>query len=59
MLLPQKLLSDQTALVCETGDSWFHGQEMKLPQGCDFHFQMQYGVCGVDVSFDTSLRALG
>ena len=26
--------------------SWFIGQEMKLPEGAAYHFQMQYGSIG-------------
>jgi TPP-dependent 2-oxoacid decarboxylase len=32
-----------------TGDSWFHGQNMKLPHGCGYEFQMQYGSIGWSV----------
>lgn len=42
----QSLLSDSTALILETGDSWFQGQRMRLPQGCNYEFQMQYGSIG-------------
>jgi len=43
------LLTAQTALVVETGDSWFNGQKMKLPRGCGYEFQMQYGSIGWSV----------
>ena len=42
----QALLSPGTQLIVETGDSWFNGQELKLPDGADFHIQMQYGSIG-------------
>jgi TPP-dependent 2-oxoacid decarboxylase len=42
----QSLLSDSTSLILETGDSWFQGQRMRLPQGCNYEFQMQYGSIG-------------
>jgi pyruvate decarboxylase len=43
------LLTEQTALLVETGDSWFNGQKMKLPGGCGYEFQMQYGSIGWSV----------
>jgi len=45
----QALLSDRTSLLVETGDSWFNGQKMKLPRGCGYEFQMQYGSIGWSV----------
>lgn len=33
----------------KTGDSWFQGQSMKLPHGCGYEFQMQYGSIGWSV----------
>lgn len=45
----QALLSPKTALIVETGDSWFQGQTMKLPPGCGYEFQMQYGSIGWSV----------
>lgn len=45
----QGLLSAQTALIVETGDSWFQGQTLKLPHGCSYEFQMQYGSIGWSV----------
>lgn len=30
----QKILSGETAVIAETGDSWFNCQKLKLPQGC-------------------------
>lgn len=32
--------------VLVSGDSWFQGQRMKLPNGCNYEFQMQYGSIG-------------
>ncbi|KAK4414601.1 Pyruvate decarboxylase 1 [Sesamum alatum] len=45
----QKMLSAETAIVAETGDSWFNCQKLKLPQGCRYEFQMQYGSIGWSV----------
>lgn len=45
----QEYLSTDTSLVVETGDSWFIGQFLKLPEGCRYHVQMQYGSIGWSV----------
>mmetsp|Transcript_11915 Transcript_11915/g.25920 ORF Transcript_11915/g.25920 Transcript_11915/m.25920 type:complete len:616 (+) Transcript_11915:103-1950(+) len=42
----QHVLTSDHALVVETGDSWFNGQRLKLPRGCKYEFQMQYGSIG-------------
>lgn len=42
----QDLLDSKTSLVIETGDSWFNGQKLSLPDGAHYHFQMQYGSIG-------------
>ncbi len=42
----QALLSPKNDLVIETGDSWFNGQKLHLPNGASYHFQMQYGSIG-------------
>ncbi|KAK7286922.1 hypothetical protein RJT34_22284 [Clitoria ternatea] len=45
----QNLLSGETAVIAETGDSWFNCQKLKLPKGCGYEFQMQYGSIGWSV----------
>ncbi|VYS65513.1 unnamed protein product [Arabidopsis thaliana] len=45
----QKMLSNETAVIAETGDSWFNCQKLKLPKGCGYEFQMQYGSIGWSV----------
>ncbi|XP_019429699.1 PREDICTED: pyruvate decarboxylase 2-like [Lupinus angustifolius] len=45
----QKLLSAETAVIAETGDSWFNCQKLNLPKGCGYEFQMQYGSIGWSV----------
>ncbi|URD91545.1 Pyruvate decarboxylase isozyme [Musa troglodytarum] len=45
----QKMLSEKTAVIAETGDSWFNCQKLKLPDGCGYEFQMQYGSIGWSV----------
>lgn len=42
----QPLLDPNSQVVVETGDSWFNGQKLRLPQGAGYHFQMQYGSIG-------------
>lgn len=45
----QEILSPDTAVLVETGDSWFNGQKLKLPDGCLYEFQMQFGSIGWSV----------
>jgi pyruvate decarboxylase len=45
----QKMLCGDTAVIAETGDSWFNCQKLKLPRGCGYEFQMQYGSIGWSV----------
>ncbi|KAK6943161.1 Thiamine pyrophosphate enzyme, C-terminal TPP-binding [Dillenia turbinata] len=45
----QQMLSTDTAVIAETGDSWFNCQKLKLPEGCGYEFQMQYGSIGWSV----------
>ncbi len=42
----QSLLGERTALLVETGDSWFNGLKMKLPRGARFEIQFQAGSIG-------------
>ncbi len=42
----QALVSSETDVVVETGDSWFNGQKLRLPAGARYFFQMQYGSIG-------------
>ncbi|MFZ0380391.1 MAG: thiamine pyrophosphate-binding protein [Solirubrobacteraceae bacterium] len=42
-------LGGDTALLVETGDSWFHGLRMRLPEGCRFEIQFQAGSIGWSV----------
>ncbi|KAH9736657.1 Pyruvate decarboxylase 1 [Citrus sinensis] len=46
---PLRMLSSETAVIAETGDSWFNCQKLKLPKGCGYEFQMQYGSIGWSV----------
>ncbi|XP_058110315.1 pyruvate decarboxylase 1 [Magnolia sinica] len=45
----QAMLSGDMAVIAETGDSWFNCQKLKLPEGCGYEFQMQYGSIGWSV----------
>ncbi|XP_058734506.1 pyruvate decarboxylase 2-like [Vicia villosa] len=45
----QNMLSSKTAVIADTGDSWFNCQKLKLPEGCGYEFQMQYGSIGWSV----------
>jgi len=45
----QKMISGENAVIAETGDSWFNCQKLKLPEGCGYEFQMQYGSIGWSV----------
>ncbi|XP_021766053.1 pyruvate decarboxylase 1-like [Chenopodium quinoa] len=45
----QAMIDGNTAVIAETGDSWFNCQKLRLPEGCGFEFQMQYGSIGWSV----------
>lgn len=45
----QSMLGEGTALLVETGDSWFNGLKLQLPPGCDFEIQFQAGSIGWSV----------
>ncbi|KAK9057800.1 hypothetical protein SSX86_022638 [Deinandra increscens subsp. villosa] len=45
----QNMLSADTTVIADAGDSWFNCQKLKLPKGCGFEFQMQYGSIGWSV----------
>lgn len=59
-------LGKDTALLVETGDSWFHGLGMRLPEGCHFEIQFQAGsigwsvpaVLGYEMGFTTPTRVI-
>ncbi len=52
-----EILDDTTTIVAETGDSWFNGMELHLPDGCKFEIQMQYGSIGWSVGAFLGLAA--
>jgi len=45
----QNMLDSNCCVVTETGDSWFNGMRLKLPDKCAFEIQMQYGSIGWSV----------
>jgi len=45
----QTLLDSTTTVIAETGDSWFNGARLSLPEGGRFEIQMQYGSIGWSV----------
>ncbi|XP_034583018.1 pyruvate decarboxylase 2 [Setaria viridis] len=45
----QRMLTPDSAVLAETGDSWFNCQKLRLPEGCGYEFQMQYGSIGWSV----------
>ena len=55
----QELLSTESTLLVETGDSWFNGMYMTLPHGAGFEIEMQWGHIGwsIPASFGYALGA--
>ncbi|MGB9980208.1 alpha-keto acid decarboxylase family protein [Methanobacterium sp.] len=45
----QDLLSPKTTLFVESGDSWFNGMFMELPENAKFEIEMQWGSIGWSV----------
>lgn len=45
----ESMLTPETTLIAETGDSWFHATKMRLPDGARFEIQMKYGSIGWSV----------
>jgi pyruvate decarboxylase len=43
------LVTANTAVIAETGDSWFNGMKLKLPSGARFEIEMQWGHIGWSV----------
>ena len=55
----QALLAADTTVIAETGDSWFNGIAMPLPNGARFEIEMQWGSIGwaVPASFGYAVGA--
>ncbi|KAF8056339.1 SHM4 [Scenedesmus sp. PABB004] len=45
----QEVLTPDTCVLAETGDSWFNALKLKLPPGAGFEVQMRYGSIGWSV----------
>jgi pyruvate decarboxylase len=45
----QHMLTNHSALIVETGDSWFNAALLTLPEGCGYEIQLQYGSIGWSV----------
>jgi pyruvate decarboxylase len=45
----QSLVTADTTVIAETGDSWFNGVALKLPGGARFEVEMQWGSIGWSV----------
>ena len=45
----QALITADTTVIAETGDSWFNGMALKLPGGARFEIEMQWGSIGWSV----------
>jgi pyruvate decarboxylase len=45
----QSLLTADTTVIAETGDSWFNGVALRLPGGARFEVEMQWGSIGWSV----------
>lgn len=42
----QQIVKTGSAIIADTGDSWFNAQTIKLPQGADYQMQLMYGSVG-------------
>ena len=45
----QSLISSDSTILVETGDSWFNGMRLRLPEGARFEIEMQWGSIGWSV----------
>jgi pyruvate decarboxylase len=43
------VITSNTTVIAETGDSWFNGMKLKLPAGARFEVEMQWGHIGWSV----------
>ena len=55
------LITHDTTIIAETGDSWFNGLQFRLPRGARFEVEMQWGHIGwsVPATFGYALGAPG
>ena len=54
----QNIITPDTTLFVETGDSWFNGIQLTLPPGAGFEIEMQWGHIGwsIPAAFGYALR---
>ncbi|ROW05179.1 hypothetical protein VSDG_00595 [Cytospora chrysosperma] len=54
----QPLVTSNTTLFIETGDSWFNGTQLDLPRGAGYEIEMQWGHIGwsIPASFGYAVR---
>ncbi|KAK7734219.1 hypothetical protein SLS53_007867 [Cytospora paraplurivora] len=54
----QPLVTPNTTLFIETGDSWFNGTQLDLPKGAGYEIEMQWGHIGwsIPASFGYAVR---
>lgn len=54
----QPLVTSNTTLFIETGDSWFNGTQLDLPKGAGYEIEMQWGHIGwsIPASFGYAVR---
>jgi indolepyruvate decarboxylase len=57
----QSLITADTTVIAETGDSWFNGEALRLPGGARFEVEMQWGSIGwsVPATFGYAVGAAG
>jgi len=57
----RSLVTSDTTIIAETGDSWFNGMLLDLPRGARFEVEMQWGHIGwsVPASFGYAVGAPG
>jgi indolepyruvate decarboxylase len=55
------LVTADTTVIAETGDSWFNGLALKLPRGARFEVEMQWGHIGwsIPATFGYAMGAQG
>jgi pyruvate decarboxylase len=57
----RSLVTADTTVIAETGDSWFNGLSLKLPHGARFEVEMQWGHIGwsIPATFGYAMGAQG
>ncbi len=57
----RSLVTADTTVIAETGDSWFNGLALKLPHGARFEVEMQWGHIGwsIPATFGYAMGAQG